>query len=127
LWRYHELLPIELEQNVISLGEGFTPLLPLPKLGHRIGIPQLYMKDDGLLPTGSFKARGAAVGVSKAKELGVEELALPTNGNAGAAWALYAARAGMRSTVVMPVDAPAITRSECAIAGARFHLVNGLI
>lgn len=127
LWRYHELLPIELKQNVISLGEGLTPLLPLPKLGHRIGIPQLYMKDDGLLPTGSFKARGAAVGVSKAKELGVQELALPTNGNAGAAWALYAARAGIRSIVVMPVDAPAITRSECTIAGARLHLVNGLI
>lgn len=114
-------------QNIVSLGEGFTPLLPLPQLGRRIGIPHLYLKDDGLLPTGSFKARGAAVGVSKAKELGVRELALPTNGNAGAAWALYAARAGIRSTIVMPVDAPAIARSECAIAGARLHLVNGLI
>nr|WP_187698570.1 threonine synthase [Paenibacillus alvei] len=127
LWRYHELLPVEQAQNIISLREGFTPLLPLPRLGRRISIPHLYLKDDGLLPTGSFKARGAAVGVSKAMELGVRELALPTNGNAGAAWALYAARAGIRSTVVMPVDAPAITRSECAIAGARLHLVKGLI
>ena len=85
------------------------------------------MKDEGLLPTGTFKARGAAVGVSRAKELGVKRIAMPTNGNAGAAWAAYAARAGMDALIVMPVDAPSITRAECSITGARLYLVNGLI
>jgi threonine synthase len=85
------------------------------------------MKDEGMVPTGSFKARGAAVGVSKAKELGVQELAMPTNGNAGAAWALYSSRAGIKSTVVMPIDAPLITRNEVAVSGANLYLVNGLI
>lgn len=127
LWRYHELLPVKSEANVVSLGEGMTPLLPLPALGADMGIPRLLMKDEGIIPTGSFKARGAAVGVSRAKELGVRELAMPTNGNAGAAWALYAARAGIRSTIVMPVDAPKITRNECAVSGANLVLVDGLI
>jgi threonine synthase len=85
------------------------------------------MKDEGIIPTGTFKARGAAVGVSKAKELGVKELIMPTNGNAGAAWALYAARAGIKTTIVMPVDAPEITRNECAAAGSNLYLVDGLI
>ncbi|MCM3273405.1 threonine synthase [Paenibacillus elgii] len=127
LWRYHELLPVERADSVVTLGEGGTPLLRMPKLGSGMGIPHLLMKDEGIVPTGSFKARGAAVGVSKAKELGVRELAMPTNGNAGAAWALYAARAGIRATVVMPTDAPEITRKECAAAGARLYLVDGLI
>ncbi|MFC4098110.1 threonine synthase [Paenibacillus xanthanilyticus] len=127
LWRYHELLPVEHEAHVVSLGEGMTPLLPMPRAGAGMGIPKLYMKDEGLVPTGSFKARGAAVGVSKAKELGVRALAMPTNGNAGAAWALYAARAGIEAAVVMPVDAPYITRGEVAISGARLALVDGLI
>src|SRR5699024_2538709 len=87
----------------------------------------LYIKDEGLIPTGTFKARGAAVGVSKAKEVGVKELAMPTNGNAGAAWGLYAARAGITSTIVMPEDAPKITRNEVALSGANLYLVNGLI
>src|SRR5699024_7684895 len=82
---------------------------------------------EGIIPTGTFKARGAAVGVSKAKELGVEELAMPTNGNAGAAWSLYAARAGIKSTIIMPEDAPKITRNECAISGSNLALVDGLI
>ncbi|TVT26665.1 threonine synthase [Salinicoccus cyprini] len=127
LWRYHELLPVEDESNVVSLGEGMTPLVHLPRLGDAMSLENLYIKDEGLVPTGSFKARGAAVGVSKAKELGVEALAMPTNGNAGAAWALYAARAGIRSTIVMPEDAPEITRNEVAISGADLYLVNGLI
>ncbi|MBW4084066.1 threonine synthase [Paenibacillus sp. S150] len=127
LWRYHELLPVVGERHVVTLGEGMTPLLELPRLGGDYGIKQLLMKDESLVPSGSFKARGAAVGVSKAKELGVAGLAMPTNGNAGAAWALYSARAGIEATIVMPQDAPKITRSEVALAGARLYLVNGLI
>ncbi|WP_433463577.1 threonine synthase [Spirillospora sp. CA-128828] len=127
LWRYHELLPVRNRKSVAGLGEGMTPLLPLTRYGARIGLPRLLMKDEGLVPTGSFKARGAAVGVSRAAELGVRRLAMPTNGNAGAAWALYGARAGLTATIVMPVDAPRITRHECAAAGADLHLVDGLI
>jgi threonine synthase len=112
LWRYHELLPIRRAADVVSLGEGMTPLLPVPKIGQQLGVPKLMMKDEGLLPTGTFKARGAAVGVSRAAELGVAAIAMPTNGNAGAAWSAYAARAGMQSLIVMPVAAPQITRAE---------------
>ena len=127
LWRYHELLPVRDPANVVSLGEGFTPLLRTPRIGAELGIDDLWLKDEGIIPTGSFKARGAAVGVSKAKELGVKALAMPTNGNAGAAWSLYAARAGIEASVVMPVDAPLITRNETAISGAHLYLVDGLI
>lgn len=127
LWRYHELLPLEQEHCIVSLGEGMTPLLKLPSLGVNMSIPRLFMKDEGLLPGGSFKSRGAAVGVSKAKELGVRRFAMPSNGNAGAAWALYAARAGISAAIVMPQDAPAITHSECIAAGAEVYLVEGLI
>jgi len=127
LWRYHELLPVKSADHVVSLGEGMTPLLPMSRLGRDMDIEHLWMKDEGIIPTGSFKARGAAVGVSKAKELGVQELAMPTNGNAGAAWSLYAARAGIRASIVMPVGAPLITRNECAVSGANLNLVNGLI
>ncbi|MGB9281516.1 MAG: threonine synthase [Pseudonocardiaceae bacterium] len=127
LWRYHELLPVRSAQRVVSLGEGMTPLVALPRFGSRIGVPGLLMKDEGLIPTGTFKARGAAVGVSRAAELGVTGVAMPTNGNAGAAWALYAARAGMRSLIMMPVDAPRITHAECVISGAELYLVDGLI
>ncbi|CDQ18620.1 threonine synthase [Halobacillus karajensis] len=127
LWRYHEILPLQDPTYITSLGEGMTPLLPLPTVQSDMDIGKLYMKDEGIIPTGSFKARGAAVGVSKAKELGIKELAMPTNGNAGAAWSLYAARASMDSTIVMPVDAPKITRNECALSGAHLFLVDGLI
>ena len=127
LWRYHELLPVRSADHVVSLGEGMTPLLPLRRYGSRIGLPRLLMKDEGLIPTGTFKARGAAVGVSRAAELGVTGVAMPTNGNAGAAWALYAARAGLRSLIAMPVAAPSITRAECVAAGAELYLVDGLI
>jgi threonine synthase len=127
LWRYREVLPVRDEANIVTMGEGMTPLLPLPSYGAAIGVPGLLMKDEGLIPTGTFKARGAAVGVSRAKELGVRGVAMPTNGNAGAAWAAYAARAGMTSLIAMPVDAPAITRTECVAAGAELYLVDGLI
>ena len=127
LWRYHELLPVRRPGQVVSLGEGMTPLLALPRLGRALGVPRLLMKDESLLPTGTFKARGAAVGVSRAAELGVAGVAMPTNGNAGAAWAMYAARAGLPSLIAMPAGAPAITRAECAAAGAELHLVDGHI
>ena len=127
LWRYRELLPVRDRAHVATLGEGMTPMFPLPAYGARVGVPGLLVKDEGLLPTGSFKARGAAVGVSRAHELGIERITMPTNGNAGAAWATSAARAGMDSLVVMPAEAPPITRLECAMAGARLYIVDGLI
>ncbi|MCR9291377.1 MAG: threonine synthase [bacterium] len=127
LWRYRELLPVIDDRNIVTMGEGMTPLLKLERLGRQLGMTQLYLKDEGVIPTGSFKARGATVGVSRAKELGVKTLAMPTNGNAGGAWALYCAKAGIRAHIVMPKDAPVIPRSECAIAGVSLSLVNGLI
>jgi threonine synthase len=127
LWRYHELLPVREARHVVSLGEGMTPLLAMPRLGEALGVPNLLMKDEGVLPGGTFKTRGAAVGVSRAAELGVRAVAMPTNGNAGAAWSAYAARAGMRSLIVMPAAAPAITRAACTAAGAELYLVDGLI
>jgi threonine synthase len=127
LWRYHELLPVQSDAGVVSLGEGTTALLPLPRMGAAIGIPGLLLKDEGLLPTGSFKARGAAVGVARARELGVRELAMPTNGNAGSAWAAYAARAGLAMHIVLPSSAPALPRNECLMTGADLYLVDGLI
>jgi threonine synthase len=127
LWRYRELLPVADPAHITTLGEGFTPLFPAPRYGARIGVPGLLVKDEGSLPTGSFKARGAAVGVSRAAELGARRVAMPTNGNAGAAWATYAARAGLRATIAMPAAAPVITRRECLAAGAQLHLVDGLI
>ncbi len=127
LWRYHELLPVSAPDAKVTLGEGMTPLTPLPHLAQRLGLRRMWVKDEGLLPTGSFKARGAAVGVSRARELGARRVAMPTNGNAGAAWAAYAARAGLSLAVAMPVSAPAITRSEVVAAGAHLTLVDGLI
>jgi threonine synthase len=127
LWRYRELLPVADPAHVTTLGEGWTPLLPARAYGAHIGMTRLLVKDEGLVPTGSFKARGAAVGVSRARELGVRHVAMPTNGNAGAAWAAYAARAGLRATIAMPEAAPAVTRRECAVVGAELHLVPGLI
>jgi threonine synthase len=127
LWRYRELLPVGDDAAIVTLGEGWTPLLPAPRYGAHIGVPRLLVKDEGLIPTGSFKARGAAMGVSRARELGIRHIAMPTNGNAGAAWATYAARAGIRASICMPVGAPAITRRECVAAGAELSLVDGHI
>lgn len=126
LWRYEELLPLRDQRHRVSLGEAMTPLLPLPRLGARYDL-DLFVKDEGLLPTASFKARGAAVGVSRAKELGIAEFAMPTNGNAGGAWAAYAARAGLRAHVAMPESAPAVNRLETVMVGADVRLVDGLI
>lgn len=127
LWRYRELLPVRDTRFVTTLGEGMTPLLPTPRVGAELGVPGLLCKDEGPMPTGAFKARGAAVGVSRAAELGVRGIAMPTNGNAGAAWATYAARAGLSALIAMPVDAPVITRREVVVAGGELHLVDGLI
>jgi threonine synthase len=127
LWRYRELLPLAADAHRTGFGEGWTPIWPAPSYGAAIGVDGLLVKDEGLLPTGSFKARGAAVGVSRARELGVRHVAMPTNGNAGAAWATYSARAGMRCTIAMPAGAPAITRRECRAAGADLRIVDGLI
>ncbi|MER5453858.1 threonine synthase [Micromonospora sp. NPDC002389] len=127
LWRYRELLPVADPAFVTTLGEGWTPMLRAPAYGAEIGVDELLVKDEGLTPTGSFKARGAAVGVSRARELGVRRIAMPTNGNAGAAWATYAARAGMGATIAMPLSAPTICRRECVAAGADLRLVDGLI
>jgi threonine synthase len=126
LWRYRELLPMSTEGRV-SLGEAMTPLNPAPCLGAEIDIPGLLIKDEGLLPTGTFKARGAAVGVTRAAELGVKTLALPTAGNAGAAWAAYGARGLMHVVVVMPETTPDVIVRETLAYGAEVYLVAGSI
>jgi len=127
LWRYRELLPHEDGDAVVSLGEPNTPLVETPALGRALGLARLRVKDEGLLPTGTFKARGAAVGVTRARELGVTALALPTAGNAGAAWAAYGARAGLRVVVVMPATTPDVIVRETAAYGAEVYLVPGSI
>jgi threonine synthase len=127
LWRYRELLPMEDAARVVTLGENCTPLLDAPRLGKALGVADLRIKDEGLLPTGSFKARGAALGVTRARELGVETIALPTAGNAGAAWAAYGARAGLRVVVVMPETTPQVIQRETSSYGADVWLVPGSI
>jgi threonine synthase len=127
LSRYAELLPIGGHEHFISLGEHTTPILALKKFAERTGFRALFVKDESLLPTGTFKSRGACIGVSRAKELGVQTIAMPSNGNAGAAWAAYAARAGIAAWIVMPRAAPRIHRIECVLAGAHLLLVDGLI
>ncbi len=127
LWRYRELLPFEREENIVSLGETMTPLVECPRLAAAFGVARLVVKDESRLPTGSFKARGMALAVSMAKELGVTRVALPTAGNAGGALAAYAARAGMEAFVFMPEDTPAVNRCEAALFGAHAFTVNGLI
>ena len=127
LWRYRELLPVESEASIVSLGENNTPLLDAPRLAKAIALDRLLIKDEGLLPTGTFKARGAALGVTRATELGVTTIALPTAGNAGAAWAAYGARAGLRVVVVMPETTPQVIQRETAAYGADVWLVPGSI
>ncbi|HYF78129.1 MAG TPA: threonine synthase [Symbiobacteriaceae bacterium] len=127
MWRYREVLPVLDDANIVTLGEGMTPLLPLPRLGAAMGLPGLLLKDEGVNPTGTFKARGAATGISRAKELGIKTVAMPTNGNAGGAWASYGARAGIEVTLVMPVDAPAMSVLEATAVGARAYMVRGQI
>jgi threonine synthase len=127
MWRYRELLPLADARKRISLDETMTPLLAAPRLGARLGLRDLRVKDESRLPTGSFKARGMAVAVSMAHELGVERVAIPTAGNAGGALAAYAARAGMEAWVFMPADTPMVNRYEAALYGAHAYLVDGLI
>ncbi len=127
MWRYRELLPLADHTDRISLGETMTPLLHAPRLGAHLGLSDLRIKDESRLPTGSFKARGMAMAVSMAHELGLERLATPTAGNAGGALAAYAARAGMEAWVFMPVDTPLVNRYEAALYGAHAYLVDGLI
>jgi len=127
MWRYADMLPLRNPDERVSLHEAMTPVHKLSRIGSSLGFDALFLKDEGTLPTGSFKARGAAVGISRARELGVRSFAMPTNGNAGAAWAAYAARAGMAAYLVMPESAPGINRLECVMYGARVFLVDGLI
>src|ERR1700746_3207670 len=127
LWRYRELLPVRRPANVVSLGEVVTPLIPLPRIAARLGGGEILVKDEGRLPTGSFKARGLALAVSMAKELGVATMAMPTNGNAGAAMAAYCTRSGIKAYVFCPDDTPAVNVREIAMQGAEVFLVDGLI
>lgn len=127
IWRWRELLPVSDPAYMVSLGEGDTPLLPVPRLGARIGLERLYIKDEGVNPTGSFKARGMAAAVSRAWELGARSFVAPTAGNAGGALAAYAAHAGLEAHVYMPKDAPLTNQIESQIYGAQLILVEGLI
>ena len=127
LWRYREVLPVDSEENIISLGEGWTPLLPAKRLGERLGLPELYIKDESQNPTQSFKARGMAAAVSMAQELGAKKLAVPSAGNAAGALAAYAARAGMDAFIFMPKDTPRANVIECEQTGAHVTLMDGLI
>lgn len=127
LWRYRELLPVREVSNIVSLGETMTPLIALPKLQKQLGGGDIIVKDEGRLPTGSFKARGLVMAVSMAKELGVRKMAMATNGNAGAALAAYCSRAGIESVVFCPADTPEINVREIALQGSRVYRVNGLI
>lgn len=127
LWRYSEILPVRMPENRLTLGEGGTPLLQAARLGELIGLPNLLVKDEGRNATGSFKARGLGVAVSRAKELGVKAIALPSAGNAAAAASAYLARGGMQSVVFMPADASVSFMAECSALGAFVFLVDGLI
>lgn len=127
LWRYREMLPVTSARNIVSLGEVTTPLITLEDCAGSLGARRIDVKDEGRLPTGSFKARGITVAISMAKELGVSCVAMPTNGNAGAALSAYATRAGMTSHVFCPADTPEINIAETGIQGARVYRVNGLI
>ncbi|RLG45085.1 MAG: threonine synthase, partial [Thermoproteota archaeon] len=123
LWRYFEFLPIEDEKDIITLGEGFTPILRSNNLGFR----SLWIKDESLNPTGTFKARGMAVAVSKARTFGIKDIVLPSAGNAAAALSFYCAKAGIRAHVFMPEDSPDVTKRECIVSGADVHLIKGTI
>ncbi len=127
LWRYRELLPVRRARDIVSLGEPVTPILTLPRLAKTLAAGDILVKDEGRLPTGSFKARGLALAVSMAKALGVKHMAMPTNGNAGAALSAYASRAGIRTTVFCPADTPEVNVREIALQGASVYRVNGLI
>jgi threonine synthase len=127
LWRYRELLPVRREDNIVTLGEGWTPLAHAKNLGAALGMTELFVKDESLNPTQSFKARGMSVAVSMAKELGVNKIAAPSAGNAAGALAAYCARAGIEAFLFMPRDTPRANLIECEVAGAQITLIDGLI
>jgi threonine synthase len=127
MWRWHELLPVLREENQVFLGEGDTSLLCLQNLEKELGLAHLFVKDESSNPTGSFKARGLAAAISKAKELGVQKVIIPTAGNAGGAMAAYAARAGLQACIFMPKDTPFANIEESRMAGAEVILIDGLI
>lgn len=127
MWRWQELLPVYDKKNVISLGEGDTPLLHLEHVGKELSLPKLFLKDESFNPTGTFKARGLSVAVSKAKELGIRRIIIPTAGNAGGALAAYTARGAMEACIFMPKDTPLANIEESRIAGANIFFVDGLI
>ena len=127
MWRYAELLPVIDSDHIVSLNESMTPLLPAQRLAASLGLEALWVKDESRLPTGSFKARGLAMAVSKAKELGLTKLAIPSAGNAATALASYAAQAGMEAHIFMPQDVPPFNRNTCQLAGANVTLIDGLI
>jgi threonine synthase len=127
LWRYRELLPARKAADIVSLGECITPIVPMPRLSKQLGGGEILVKDEGRLPTASFKARGLVMAVSMAKELGIRHMAMPTNGNAGSALAAYATRAGIKTTIFCPEDTPEVNVSEIALQGADVYRVNGLI
>ncbi|MDR7418392.1 MAG: threonine synthase [Armatimonadota bacterium] len=127
MWRYHEVMPVRDPDNVLTLGEGMTPILEARRLASRCGLRQILMKDEGKNPTGTFKARGLSAATSRARELGVKTVSMPTAGNAGSALAAYAARGGLDAYIVMPEDTPAINKAECVVCGAHTYSVKGLI
>jgi|TARA_B100000959_G_scaffold48613_2_gene49954 threonine synthase len=127
MWRYFEMLPVYDESNIVTLGEGFTPIFETKRLGSELGSESLMLKDEGLNPTASFKARGLSAAVSKAKELGLRKLTMPSAGNAAGAMASYAARAGMEAFVFMPQDAPEANQKEVSVSGGNLFLIDGLI
>src|SRR6204780_552695 len=127
LWRYRELLPVRRAENIVSLGETMTPLVPLPGMAEKLKGGEILVKDEGRLPTGSFKARGLVMAVSTAKAFGIKHMAMPNNGNAGAALAAYASHAGIKTTIFCPEDTPEVNLSEIALQGASVYRVNGLI
>jgi len=127
MWRYREMLPVKEDENILSLGEGYTPLFHTESLGKDIGLKNLYLKDEGVNPTGSFKARGLCMAVSKAKELGMKKICLPTAGNAGGAAAAYGAKGGMEVMISMPGTTPSCFKAEAVALGAKLLFVDGSI
>ncbi len=127
MWRYQFVLPIIDPANIVSLNEGFTPISQLKKLADQLSIDTLYLKDEAVNPTGSFKARGLSMGVSKAKELGIKQMVIPTAGNAGGAMSAYCAKAGIEATVIMPKHTADTLKEECRLYGANLIQIDGLI
>ena len=127
MWRYFEMLPVNDEKNIVSLGEGMTPIHPLSKLGSRFNLSSLSMKDESVNPTGSFKARGISAAISKAKEFGIDRCIIPTAGSAGGAMAAYCAKAEIQCVVVMPEHTPGVFKEQCKYYGAELFLIKGLI